>query len=43
MSSNFKKRFKKMLDYKMLEPLVEEEIFDDFDNYTDLMREFEGK
>lgn len=34
-----------MLDYKMLESSVEEkeELFDDYDDYTDLMGEFEGK
>ena len=46
MSNNFKKRFKKMVDYEVFKALMqeEEETFnDDYDNYTDLMREFEGK
>jgi len=32
-----------MMNYKMLQSKKEEELFDDFYSYTDLMSEFEDK
>lgn len=45
MQNNFRKRFKKMLDYETFKNRMEEAegIFDDYYNYLDLMKEFEGK